>query len=473
MYRYLAITLFLLSPLSSSASVIINEVAWMGGVDSANHEWIELYNSSAEAINIDGWMLSDGMNLGVALSGSVPASSYVVLERTSEESSPATAFLIYTGALVNTGATLTLKNAIGEIMDQVVGGENWQEIGGDNTSKETAQYTAKGWVTDTATPKAQNKSGRVESSVEVSSSNNENNSESNSGSANKSNKNVKSVSLVTPNTVLKLETEMQDVAYVNQTVPFSVTGSDIGDTIISSLVYSWNFGDTYVAEGKKVEHAYRYPGTYVVTINAKYARHDETIRREITVLPVAFSITENDEGDIQIHNDSPYDVDISGFVIRGDEEIILPAKTIILPKATITIAKERLGRENNLIVFYDAKGISVASNFSKLAEVQNKENGYLTYEIGASNKITFDQTTNQLVASLPKANNLILNQAVASETLVEDMVISSTDSMENNIPVPSPSSENNEEKSNGNWPYIGLMILVLLALGILRFGRRL
>ena len=157
-----ALLLFLL-PLSAHASVIINEIAWMGGAESANHEWIELYNSGGETIALDGWTLEDGMNLNIALTGSIPGSTYAVLERSSEESTPATAFLIYAGALVNTGATLTLKNESGQIMDQVAGGENWQEIGGDNTNKDTAQYTNQGWVTDIPTPKAQNRGGRVES----------------------------------------------------------------------------------------------------------------------------------------------------------------------------------------------------------------------------------------------------------------------------------------------------------------------
>jgi hypothetical protein len=135
-YRFFPALLLLLLPLSTQASVIINEIAWMGDTESANHEWIELYNSGEEVV-VDGWILSDGANLGINLLGTIPASSHVVLERSSEESSPASAFLIYTGALVNTGATLILKNANGEIMDQVAGGENWQEVGGDNTNKDT------------------------------------------------------------------------------------------------------------------------------------------------------------------------------------------------------------------------------------------------------------------------------------------------------------------------------------------------
>ena len=86
MYRYLAITLFLLSPLSSSASVIINEVAWMGGVDSANHEWIELYNSGNESVDISGWTatITDGSwrgELSAVPEGTIlPAGGFYVMD---------------------------------------------------------------------------------------------------------------------------------------------------------------------------------------------------------------------------------------------------------------------------------------------------------------------------------------------------------------------------------------------------------
>jgi hypothetical protein len=118
----LIVTLVLLPKVAMAVS--INEVAWMGSVTSANHEWIELYNPG-EAVSVAGWTLSDGMNLNITLVGEMAAASYVVLERTSEESAPGSAFLIYTGALVNGGTTLTLRTAGGEIHDQVAGGEGW------------------------------------------------------------------------------------------------------------------------------------------------------------------------------------------------------------------------------------------------------------------------------------------------------------------------------------------------------------
>ncbi len=478
-YRLFLVLLLFLLPLSTQASVIINEIAWMGGIESANHEWIELYNSGTEAVDVDGWTLDDGVNLSISLAGSIPSSSYVVLERSSEESSPATAFLIYTGALVNTGVTLTLKNATGQIMDQVAGGENWQEVGGDNTNKDTAQYTSQGWVTDTPTPKAQNRGGRVEPIIVATNESIEPKTTAKTTANNTKAKEVnktRSVSLVTPNTVLKLATDMQDVAYVNQTVPFSVTGSGIGETIIDSLVYTWNFGDSYTATGTKVKHVYSYPGTYVITVNAKYARHDETIRREITVLPVAFSITKNDEGDIQIQNDSPYDVDMSGFVIRGEEAVTLPPKTIILPKATITIAKNRLGlnQQEKLVTLYDTKGKAVTSNFNKLFAVSSEiEEENVTFasksivtEISAPvGQRAVRESVVSYVDTVPDLIEDFTTQALASEEIVsDDLPVDDTDSLEENPVDEKPNSE--------RWPYVVFISLIILSLFGMYLSRR-
>jgi PKD repeat protein len=160
-----------------------------------------------------------------------------------------------------------------------------------------------------------------------------------------SNKND-TVRLVALDTELKLKLDFQTLAYVNQTVNFSVVGSGIGENIINSLNYTWNFGDTDIATGKKSTHAYAYPGTYVVTLRANFARHNQVVRQEITVLPVTFSITKNEAGDIQIHNDAPYDVELSGFTIQGTKNLIFPPDTIIIPRGTITIKASKLGMIN-------------------------------------------------------------------------------------------------------------------------------
>ena len=152
---------FISCPAFSLAAVSLTEVAWMGDATSANNEWIELYNSGSASVDITGWTLGDGVNFSVALTGSIPAEEYVLLERNRSSAVylVASPFLIYTGALVNTGATLTLRRADSTIEDQVAGGADWGTVGGDNATKETAQYISRGWVTAVATP------GRVASDV--------------------------------------------------------------------------------------------------------------------------------------------------------------------------------------------------------------------------------------------------------------------------------------------------------------------
>jgi len=123
--------LCLLLPNISLAAVYISEVAWMGSVDSANHEWIELHNNGT-SVNVNGWQLTDGMNLSVDLSGIMPSNSYSVLERTSDASALGSAFLVYTGALVNTGATLKLIKDDGSLVDKLVA---------DQTGSQSAETT--------------------------------------------------------------------------------------------------------------------------------------------------------------------------------------------------------------------------------------------------------------------------------------------------------------------------------------------
>lgn len=145
---------------ASQAAVQINEISWMGTTVSASDEWIELHNDGPAAVSLSGWRLTaaDGTP-DIPLSGSIAAGGYYLLERTDDSSVPnIAAELIYTGALSNTGETLTLTDAQGAAVDSVSG---W--TAGDNTLKATMERTASGWQTASAsydvgfgTPRAPN-----------------------------------------------------------------------------------------------------------------------------------------------------------------------------------------------------------------------------------------------------------------------------------------------------------------------------
>ncbi len=372
MTRYLLFFLLRLSswPASAYAALSINEVAWMGSGVSANHEWIELYNDSASSVVVDGYRLTDNQNLNIILTGEVPASGFVVLERTSDESAPGTAFLIYTGALVNTGATLQLLNATGDIVDQVAGGEDWQNIGGDNITKETAQYTSQGWQTGTPTPGKENITSTSddeddESADEITSTT------TNTNVVTSSNGASQMVLSREPKSSLQLSFPLPSQVYVNQPLDFKVTASGVGETIISSLRYVWNFGDATAERGQTATHSYEYPGTYVVTVRAQYAGRDVMARDTVTVLPVNFSLSRGSDGAVQINNNAQYEINLSGYLLKGQKSLLIPKDTILLPKSTITIPRSKVETNGLLsyLVLYDATRRPVAEHRPGLVQL--------------------------------------------------------------------------------------------------------
>lgn len=168
MVAYFFIALAILIPRSFvSASILINEISWMGTVPkegesaqaAANNEWLELHNSSASAVSVDGWALSaadGGMTIG--LSGSISAGGYYLIERTDDNTVPNIAADLVTpfgNGLNNTvGELLILKDGAGNEINRVDASGGWPA--GNNFTKETMQRVGSSWVTASATPRASN-----------------------------------------------------------------------------------------------------------------------------------------------------------------------------------------------------------------------------------------------------------------------------------------------------------------------------
>jgi hypothetical protein len=372
-YRYLAlvgICLGIGTPLTVLASIEISEVAWMGNSVSPNHEWIELFNTSAAAVVVDDWTFVDGSNLLITLSGTIPAGAYAVLERTSEDSAPGAAFLVYTGALVNTGATLTLRRSDGQIADQVVGGSNWEAIGGDNTTKATAQRVGSVWRTATPTPGQVNVASSGSAPPEGGESNNTppaTGSSATAGAVTTTKRTGGSSSDTIPlrpaTTELSLQMNVPAVAYERQLVTMKVIPKGIGRTIAASLKYQWNFGDFTIATGTAVTHRFNHPGTYVVTVRGQYGRHDVVVRQPITILPVSLSVTRTDEV-VLLNNDAVYDIDVSGF------QLVMGSKIMTFPPYSYVAAKQsvRLPMTNTApLIVRDGRGAVVLREAASLS----------------------------------------------------------------------------------------------------------
>jgi hypothetical protein len=119
--------------------MVINEIAWMGTSNSANDEWVELYNNTNQTINLEGWtLIAEDGSPQVVLMGQIPAFSFYLLERTDDSTVPGIkADLIYGGALNNKGEGLKLFNNQNILIDEVNCNNGW--FFGDNSTKETME----------------------------------------------------------------------------------------------------------------------------------------------------------------------------------------------------------------------------------------------------------------------------------------------------------------------------------------------
>jgi 5-methylthioadenosine/S-adenosylhomocysteine deaminase len=121
---------------TAARQVVLNEIAWMGTLASANDEWIELRNNTSGPVSLAGWTLTaaDGTP-SITLSGTIPAGGYFLLERTDDNTVPGVAAdQIYTGALGNAGEILSLRDGTTGLQDRV---DAW--YAGNSSTRQTMQ----------------------------------------------------------------------------------------------------------------------------------------------------------------------------------------------------------------------------------------------------------------------------------------------------------------------------------------------
>lgn len=145
--------------------ILINEVAWMGNTNSANDEWIELFNNTESAINLDGWVLkSDDGTPEIKLLGSITPNSFYLLERTNDDSIPnIKADKVYSGALSNSGENLILYDDKLNVIDRASFASGWT-FGNKDIKQTMERANLTSWQTSknpNGTPQEKNSSGAI------------------------------------------------------------------------------------------------------------------------------------------------------------------------------------------------------------------------------------------------------------------------------------------------------------------------
>lgn len=327
--------LFMILPLSVSADVYITEIAWMGDSDSFNNEWIEIYNDGTSTVDLSSWSIeaSDG-SPAFSLFGNISSGGYKVFDREQGD---------YSGALSNSGETLTLYNGSSAV-DVVSGGDNWENIGGDNDTKKTPQLTSSGWITDSSTKGYGSDSSEddpedeEEEVVDTPASNKE------------------SFSVIA-------DIEAISSVVVGMSVEFVGT-NNIEQT--SGIGYRWNFGDGSTGHGPVVHHTFIEPGKYTVSLVARRlgTKEYDSIVIEVKEANLYISkVVTGINGYIEIVNDTNVEVDLSGWLIKNAIDAFrFPEMSYVAPKSSIRIVSEVLKLESiNHVILTDYDGRIVSS----------------------------------------------------------------------------------------------------------------
>lgn len=302
------------------ANVVINEVAWMGTVDSYTNEWIELYNNGQSAVDLNGWIFSIEGKKDISLSGSIAVGSFYLIERTDDETVPgipADLISSFGTGLSNSGAVLILKNNQGTEIQKLDASSGWPA--GDNSTKQTMQWNGSVWITADPTPKAQNTSFNQSAStsgVDVSD----------------EPESPESTTVVVWPTEPQIYANagLDKTAVAGADVYFSGQALGLQKEPLENARYLWNFGDGAIAEGQNTKHVYKYPGEYIAVLDVSSGKYSVSDRSMAKIIPNQLEIIEVNQNYIKLHNGSNVELDISSWFLRTENSLFkFPANTFI------------------------------------------------------------------------------------------------------------------------------------------------
>lgn len=335
--RALILALFLFAPAPAGAMQISEIMYDLSGTDTGR-EWLEVYNDSSSAVDATSFRLfENNTNHGLLLVSGTgvlqPGVVAVIADDAAKfmADNPTYGSTLFSSSfsLSNSGESLAIKDGSLNVLDSISYDSSMGAAGDGNslvrsglgfssaipspgtlgTSSQSPQSSSQTSSTTTTQVQSQTQTG-VGASVPV----------------------------------ITVKVKADELVMVGGGSFFSASAYGSQGLPLSGARFLWNFGDGATAEGARVFHAYRYPGTYSVSVSAAYNYSSAMERLTVEAVGASVSLQAFADGSLLVRNDSKSDLDVGLWSLMQEGKVyVIPEETTVLGGEGIRFAAEVIG----------------------------------------------------------------------------------------------------------------------------------
>jgi len=318
------------------AQIQMTEIMYdLEGSDSGR-EWIEIYNSGAEDVDLSGWKLYEG-NTNHALvpqaSAVISAGGYAIIadnitKFSIDWSSFSGVLFDSSFSLSNTGETFSVRNQ--DLVDEDTASYT-SDMGasGDGNSLQKIDGSWVSALPTVGTSEIVSSPAEEEQNADL---------QSQGGSVGV---------WIEDNNKIYADAGENKTVIVGADTLFKGKALGIKKEPLEKARFLWNFGDGTIKEGNSVLHNFRYPGEYIVFLDASSGAYSSSDRILVKATPsnlIISSLQYGNDSYIELHNGSNKELDISFWRLRsGNSHFTIPQNTYILPNKKIIFSERVIG----------------------------------------------------------------------------------------------------------------------------------
>ena len=342
MKKLFVLCIVFILPMITNAEVIFSEVMYNPEGTDSGREWVEVYNSGSDAVDLTEYkLLENGTNHKVSAyndgSTLLEPDSYAVIadnpEKLNVDHSISSIVLDTAFSLKNDGEEIQLIDPNGVSVDTVAFVPGW----GGNGNGNSLQLNNDTWIPADPTPGSVNLTEAEDESEEG-----EEDSSSDDGEDSNSTHEVQvDLSDFKPKMGFEIYAGRERYALINTPLEFKII-HNLKEDILTEI--SWSFGDGGSEKGDDVRHIYYAPGVYNLVVNAKNSEEQAVYRTKVHVSEPNIDIFVQNSGkhvDLLLKNKSKKEINIGGFSVRtAEDKFRIPEDTIISGEETLILSHE-------------------------------------------------------------------------------------------------------------------------------------